>query len=156
MVTLVTGGVVVSQLFRYATQHYNWKRILLTFISLAILLLIAGFALRPIGGISKIKATPSWVLVCSAITIIAFMLLYYIADVLKKGNLFNLIKPAGTNTLLCYLLPYYAYGIPFILGLYLPAFLLTGIVGLIKSFAFALLMVLIAGWLGKLQLKLKL
>jgi hypothetical protein len=84
------------------------------------------------------------------------MLLYYVADVLKKAKVFHIIKPAGTNTLLCYLLPYYAYGIPFLLGRYLPAVLLTGIIGLIKSMAFALLMVVIAGWLGKWQVRLKL
>jgi heparan-alpha-glucosaminide N-acetyltransferase len=156
MVALVMGGVVVSQFFRYMLQRYTWKRIVVTFLSIGLLLLIAGFILRPIGGISKIKATPSWVLICSAITIVFFMVFYYIADVLNKGTVFNIIKPAGTNTLLCYLLPYYAYGIPVLLGLYLPAVLLTGAIGLIKSFAFALLMVLMAGWLEKLQLRLKL
>ena len=156
LVALVMGGVVVSMLFRSMLQRYNWKQIILSFLAIGILLLVAGFLLRPVGGISKIKATPSWVLICSAITIIVFMLLYYVADVLKKGNWFNILKPAGTNTLLCYLLPYYAYGIVGMLSLSLPAVLLTGITGLIKSLAFALLMVMMAGWLGKWQIRLKL
>jgi hypothetical protein len=84
------------------------------------------------------------------------MLFFYIADVLKKSGWFNIIKPAGTNTLLCYLLPYYAYGIPSLFAIHLPVFLLTGFIGLIKSFCFALLVVLLAGWVEKLQVKLKL
>lgn len=156
MTALVMGGVVISQLFRSSLQRYNYKQILLLFLSMAVVFIITGFALRSIGGISKIKATPSWVLICSGITTIVFMLLYYIADVLKKAALFSIIKPAGTNTLLCYLLPYFAYGIPMLMGAYLPAFLLTGFIGLFKSFAFALLMVIVAGWLGKCQVKLKL
>ena len=156
MAALVSGGIVASQLFRHFLQRYNYKQTLLFFLGLAAVLLAAGFAVRSIGGISKINATPSWVLICSAITITVFMILYYVCDVLKKTSLFNIIKPAGTNTLLCYLLPYFAYGIPTILALYLPAFLLTGTIGLIKSFAFALLMVAITGWLGKLHVRLKL
>lgn len=156
MTALVMGGVVVSQLFRSMLQRYTWKQIVMTLLIIGIVLLIAGFALRPVGGISKIKATPSWVLICSGITTIVFALLYYLADVLQKGNWFHIIKPAGTNTLLCYLLPYYAYGIPMLAGLYLPAVLLTGMVGLIKSFAFALLIVVVGGWLGKLHVNLKL
>jgi predicted acyltransferase len=156
MVALVMGGVVVSQLFTYCRQHYDFKKTLLIFFVVAACLVIAGFLLRPLGGISKIKATPSWVLICSGITIIMLMLFYWIADILKKAKWFNIIEPAGTNTLLCYLLPYYAYGIPVLLAIHLPAVLLTGFIGLIKSFLFALLMVVIAGWMGKMQVRLKL
>ncbi|MES2649637.1 MAG: DUF5009 domain-containing protein [Bacteroidota bacterium] len=156
MTALVMGGVVVSQLFRTSLQKFGYRKIIVIFLSLSALLILFGFALRPIGGISKIKATPSWVLICSGITLLLFMLLYYLADVLRKENIFKIIKPAGNNTLLCYLLPYYAYGIPVLLSLHLPALLLTGVVGLVKSFVFALLMVIIAGWLGNLNVRLKL
>jgi predicted acyltransferase len=156
MVALVMGGVIVSQLFTYCRKHYDYKKTLLVLITLALLLLVAGFLLRPLGGISKIKATPSWVLICSSITVILLMLFYYIADVLKKAHWFKIIEPAGTNTLLCYLLPYYAYSIPVLFALHLPAIILTGFIGLMKSFLFALLMVFIAGWLGKMQVRLKL
>ena len=156
MVALVTGGVVCSQLFRYCLKNYSFKKTIQIFIGLALLLLAIGFLLRPFGGISKIKATPSWVLICSAATILVFMLLYYVVDVREKQKLFTILTPAGTNTLLCYLLPYFAYGIPVLLHLYLPSILLTGALGLIKSFLFALLMVIITGWLGKANVRLKL
>ncbi|MES1225890.1 MAG: hypothetical protein ABUT20_60990, partial [Bacteroidota bacterium] len=105
---------------------------------------------------SKIRATPAWVLICSAITILVFIIVYWIADLKSKASWFSIIKPAGTNTLLCYLMPYFAYAAVVLSHLALPAVLLTGGVGLFKSFLFAMLMVAITGWLGKAGVRLKL
>jgi hypothetical protein len=85
-----------------------------------------------------------------------FIFIYWIADKAEKAHWFNFIKPAGTNTLLCYLLPHFAYALVVVLAIDYPLFMLTGIVGLIKSFLFALLVVWIAGWLGKRGVQLKL
>ncbi|MEP7257905.1 MAG: DUF5009 domain-containing protein, partial [Flavitalea sp.] len=71
---------------------------------------------------------------------------------------FAIVKPAGTNTLTCYLLPYFAYA--FLYGplesVHLPEDLLTGIPGLIKSLILALALVNIAGLLSKYGVRLKL
>lgn len=85
-----------------------------------------------------------------------FLIIYWIADLKGKAKWFNIIKPAGTNTLTCYMLPYYAYAVVVLLGLSLPASLLEGGIGLIKSFLFALLMVVLTGVFGKWGLRLKL
>jgi len=156
MTALVTGGVVISQIFRYYLQKGSSAKMIGVLLGIAVVILLGGFALRPLEGISKIRATPSWVLICSAITIIVFCIVYWIADIKGKAGWFKLIKPAGTDTLLCYLLPYYAYAVVVLLSLSLPDALLTGVVGLIKSLCFSLLMVIIAGWLGKLHIRLKL
>lgn len=156
MTGLVMGGVVTSQIFRYYIKQNNWKKLVAILFVIAAALMIAGFALRPIGGISKIRATPSWILICSAITIFVFIIIYWLADVKHKANWFNFIKPAGTDALLCYLLPYYAYAFVVLLSLSLPDVLLTGGIGLVKSLVFSLLMVFIAGLLSKLKIKLKL
>lgn len=156
MPAFVTGGALTTLIFlHYRKTNDNGKLtvILLTF---AAVLLIAGFYLRGFWGISKIRATPAWVLICSAITIVMFLLVYWIADVKAKANWFSIIKPAGTNTLLCYLMPYFAYAVVVLLHLSLPAALLNGGIGLIKSLAFSLLMVIITGLLGKAGLRLKL
>lgn len=78
------------------------------------------------------------------------------ADAKGKAHWFDFIKPAGTNTLLCYLVPYFAYTVVILLNIDYPEIMLTGIVGLIKSFLFALLVVWITGLLGKLGVQLKL
>ena len=119
-------------------------------------MLVAGFYTRTFWGISKIRATPAWVLICSAITILAFMIIYWLSEIRSRSNWFNILKPAGTNTLVCYLLPYFAYAIVVLLKLSFPEMLLTGWIGLVKSLVFSLLIVLGAGWLSKVGINLKL
>ena len=157
MPAFVSGGILTTMIFlNYRSQGENGK-LFITLFAFAALLIAGGFYMRQYwGGISKIRATPSWVFICSGITIIMFLIIYWIADLKGKAKWFNIIKPAGTNTLTCYMLPYYAYAIVVLLGLSLPSSLLEGGVGLIKSFLFALLMVVLTGVFGKWGLKLKL
>ena len=157
MTAFVTGGALTTMIFLgYRNKEENGKMFLTLFVS-AVLLIGVGFYLRQFwGGISKIRATPSWVLICSGITIIMFLFIYWIADLNSKAKWFAIIKPAGTNTLTCYMLPYYAYAVVVLLHLILPAALLNGGIGLIKSFLFSLLMVVLAGVFGKWGLRLKL
>lgn len=156
MPALVMGGVVASMIYLYYKPTARHMHMIGALAAFAILLLIAGFLTRPFWGISKIGATPSWIWICSALTILMFVLIYWIADLKNKAAWFNTIKPAGTNTLLCYLIPYFAYAIVVALGIDFPDIMLTGFIGLIKSLSFAFLVVLIAGWLGKMGLQLKL
>jgi predicted acyltransferase len=156
MPAFVTGGVLTTMLFLHFRNRNENKRLFTFLFLLALLLLAAGFFARTFWGISKIRATPAWVLICSGITIIVFMIIYWLSDLKAKSGWFTIIKPAGTNTLLCYLLPYYAYAIVVLLQLSLPGIMLTGTIGLIKSIVFSLLIVIIAGWLGKAGIKLKL
>ncbi|MEX6686765.1 DUF5009 domain-containing protein [Danxiaibacter flavus] len=156
LAALVLGGVITGQIFRYFMSGQQWQKMLLTYLVLAILLLVAGFGVRPLDGISKIRATPSWVLICSSITLFLFIVVFLVADVWGKASLFNPIKPAGTDTLLCYLMPYYAYAIVVLFNLGLPGPLLVGAVGLLKSFFFSLIMIWCAGGLNRIGIKLKL
>ena len=105
--------------------------------------------------VSQIRATPSWVLVCTALTIGLFVLTYWLGDLRQKAHWFRIIKPAGTDTLLCYLIPYFAYAILTMTGVFaLEA--LSGWVGILKSLLFSILMIQIAGLLGKAGIRLKL
>ncbi len=94
-------------------------------------------------------------MICSAITILVFTLVYWIADLLGKGDAFRIIKPAGTDTLLCYLMPYYAYALMGILTIPM-MFPWGGWAGLLKSLAFALIIVQLTGWISKRGIRLKL
>jgi hypothetical protein len=124
-------------------------------ISFAIVLIIFGFITRPIWGINKIKATPSWTSICSGIAIIGFLVTVFITDLKKKISWYQYIKPAGTSTLTCYLIPYIHYAIIGLIGIQLPIFFRTGGVGLLKSFIYALLIVLFTGILEKKNIRLK-
>ena len=156
MPAFTMGGAVTTLLLLRFRQRNETGKMMIVFSGLAIILFLAGVYTRGFWGISKIRATPAWVLICSAITIAVFVPVYWLTDQKGKAGWFRIILPAGTNTLLCYLLPYFAYGLPVMLHLYLPAVLLTGGIGLLKSFLFALLIVVITGLLGKCGIRLKL
>ena len=83
-------------------------------------------------------------------------MVYWIADVYKQANWFNIIRPAGTDTLLCYLMPYFSYAFMRLIGLNLPEVLLTGGIGLLKSLLFAILCAVITGVLIRIGIRLKL
>jgi heparan-alpha-glucosaminide N-acetyltransferase len=156
MPAFTMGGAITTMLLLRFRERAQPLKMTLVFLGLSIILLAAGFYARTFWGISKIRATPAWVLICSGITVALFIAVYWIADQKGKAHWFRIILPAGNNTLLCYLLPYFAYGVPGMLHLYLPAALLTGGIGLLKSFLFAMLIVIMTGWLGKAGLRLKL
>lgn len=153
---LTLGGVLTSLIFRRYTEQHNHKKLTMVLVLYAAMLMVMYAITRPYWGLSKLDATPAWLFVCSAITIIAFLAVYWIADVAGKAAWFNLIKAAGTGTLLCYLIPYFAYALNNLLGIDLPQVMLTGGIGLLKSFLFAVLCALITGWLIKLGIRLRL
>lgn len=151
---LVMAGVCSIVIYR--KHAMDFRKTASIFLGIAALLTAYGFMTRPLWGISKIRATPSWVSICAAINILFFVLIIFIADVKKKEKWFNIIKPAGTSTLTCYLLPYLYLPIFIVLlDLRLPLFLRTGIVGIIKCLLFALMIVLITGWLEKRRIRLR-
>jgi predicted acyltransferase len=156
MPAFTMGGVLITLLLLHFRQRNETGKMMIIFFGIAVILFLGGIYLRAFWGISKIRATPAWVLICSAITIVAFIIIYWFADRKEKASWLNFILPAGTNTLLCYLLPYYAYDVPMMFHIYLPAVVLTGIIGLFKSFLFALIIVVITGLLEKKGIRLKL
>jgi heparan-alpha-glucosaminide N-acetyltransferase len=147
-------GVICAVLYRKFSEKTIKIEVIL--ILIAVILFSFGFAARPLWGISKIRATPSWTTICAAISILTFALLIFLVDKKGKENWFKAIKPAGTSTLTCYLLPYLHEAIFLsIIGIHLPLIIRTGWMGAIKSLVFALIIVLITGWLEKRRLRLK-
>lgn len=151
---LVMGGVLTSVLFRI-NQEKGFQNIFLILSILGIVLLIYGYLIRPYYGISKIRATPSWTAICSAISVFSFLFFYWLIDMKKLKRWSDVIKPAGRSTLTCYLVPYVYYAIWSLWAISLPVFLRTGIVGLLKSLLFALLIVTITGVLNRWKISLK-
>jgi len=156
MPAFVSGGVLTTMIFLNLKKQNKNQSIFIVLSVIGIGLLVTGFYTRTFWGISKIRATPAWVLICSAITIFVFLIIYWVAELKSKAKWFDVIKPAGTNTLLCYLLPYFTYALVFSIGLSLPGWLLTGVIGLTKSLIFAFLIVVVTGLLGRIGIKLKL
>jgi heparan-alpha-glucosaminide N-acetyltransferase len=156
MPALTMAGVVLSVLYRKLAPA-NAKMFWISAIGIGLLMLIGGFALRPLGGISKIRATPSWVMICTSIGTFCFLLFIFLVDIKQKQSWFALIKPAGTSTLTAYLLPYIHYAIYNIFGkgIALPVALRTGAVGIIKCLLYSLIIILITGMLERRRIRLK-
>jgi predicted acyltransferase len=123
---------------------------------ISLVLLAAGFALRPYWNISKIRTNPPWVLICTAISMACFIGMIYLMDIKGQESRVRWLKPAGTSTLTSYLLPYIHYAILALVGagFSLPIVLRTGSIGIIKSLLYAGLIVYITGVLEKRRIRL--
>jgi len=153
---LTMGGVLTSMIFQHYRSRDDNKGLTVVLFTFSVVLIVLSILTRPFWGLAKLGATPAWLFLCSAFTIVAFLVVYWIADVYKKETWFNIIRPAGTATLLCYLIPYFAYAFTRLIGFHLPDVMLTGGIGLIKSFLFAILCAVITGSLIRLGIRLKL
>ena len=153
---LAMGGVLTTIIFRYFRKKNDNVKLTLTLLGFAGLLIIFSVLTRPYWKLAKLGATPAWLFLCSAFTIIGFVVIYWISDVNRKANWFNFIRPAGTDTLLCYLIPYFLYAIFRAVHLHWPDFIITGGIGLLKSLGIALICVYITGLLNRAGVRLKL
>jgi len=148
------AGLMTAIYYQRAAGGAKTLQILLRLVVLALVLLAAGFALRPVGGIAKLDVTPAWILICTAISVVCFVLLAWVVDIRGRENWYRLIRPAGTITLTCYLLPYFHFALYNMVGYRLPLALRTGWAGVFKSLVFAFVIVLIAGVLDKKKIRL--
>jgi predicted acyltransferase len=148
------AGIAASLLLDRANITGKQKKLPLLYLGTGVILVILGLLLRHHFIISKIQATPTWVFLCNGIAFGFLALVYFLVDLKEKAHWFDLIKPAGTSTLTCYLVPYVYYSVAAYMFT-LPVFLKTGALGLIKSFVYALIIVGITALLGKMRIKLK-
>ena len=149
------AGVLATVIFRELSKKKT-KTAYLLIIALGIINIAYGLGTRPIWGISKIQATPSWLALCTGIGFLLFVILYDIADVRGKVNWAKIIAPAGTATLTCYMVPYYVYSIRGITGIRFPDFMNASVLGLVISMIFAFAVVIFTGRMEKMGYKLKL
>ncbi len=156
LTALILGGVLTALIFNYYRSRQDNKGLVIVFVTISGVLIGLSMITRPYWGLSKLGATPAWLFLCSAFTILAFVVIYWLADMKRKEKWFDVIKPAGTDTLLCYLIPYFVYAITAVLGIHLPEIILLGGIGLLKSFLFALLCAVITGGLNRIGIRLKL
>ncbi|MCO5949923.1 heparan-alpha-glucosaminide N-acetyltransferase domain-containing protein [Mucilaginibacter flavidus] len=153
---LMMFGVVVSLLYSKIIAKGSYKWLWPIFTALGAALIALGFIVRPYThGISKIYSTPSWIYLCTGIGVLLFELIIFLVDVKGKQDWFKIIKPAGTSTLICYLIPYLLVGLMSLVHFRYPEFLDEGTGGIIRSFAISFIVILITGALEKRRIRLK-
>lgn len=155
--SIVLSGIVLSLLF-FERKHIqtNTQRFMQAIV-FTVLTAMAAWLLRPLYGISKIYATPSWSLYCVAICTVLFSVLYWLIDVKKYNRWTAFFKPAASNPLLIYILPVIVYHCQAWLGIYfMPAVFHQGWLGVAWSACYALVIMGLAIILNRLKIKLHL
>ena len=150
----VSGAFASVLLIHWGNRERPFKFIG-TMVGLGALMMGLFFISHPYWIISKIQATPTWLFVCNTISFFMVGFLYFLTDVKGKANWFSIIKPAGTVTLTCYIIPYFWYAVQRLLGCQYPDFLCVGVPGLCRSLLFSLVVVWMAGVLMKIHVRLK-
>jgi predicted acyltransferase len=153
---LTMAGVLAAILYRRGVDTGKAGRSLVILLVFAVLATVAGFGLRPFWGISKIRSTPAWILICMGISLATFVLLAWIMDQKGKKGWYQVIRPAGTSTLTCYLLPNIHFAVYHLMGdrWRLPIDLRTDGIGILKSIIYAFFIVVLTGWLEKKRVRL--
>jgi heparan-alpha-glucosaminide N-acetyltransferase len=160
MACIVMAGVVTSQIFLGPDlgpiRRPLPRRAMSVAAGLAIVMLIAGWICIPLG-ISKIRATPTWSLWSVGAAILFFIFLYWVCDVKRRTGWAFLIRPAGSNALLTYLLPDLWYFLTATFGItYLDTHLSLGWPAVIKTVVFTLVMLALASILTRAKIRLQL
>jgi predicted acyltransferase len=156
MQAFTMAGVFVSVLYIRLTQNKEVKMLWVALILMAVILFNLGFIVRYFsGGISKARDTPSWVLICTGISLVIYAGFVFLVDFRHKYNWFKIIEPAGTNTFTCYLLPFLFYPLYQMTDLGYPEYLDQGTGGLIRCLVFAFVIVWLTGLLEKINVRLK-
>ncbi len=153
-VALVTGGMIFSVVSVRWRLICNPARMTRLACLCVMLMLGAGIISHHWFITSKIMATAPWLFFNLAIVAGAYALLSWVVKAGKSGW-FDIIKPAGTATLTCYVLPYLTYSITALTGIELPYWLRTGAFGIVNCIAYAFVIVGLAWVLGHLRIKLK-
>jgi predicted acyltransferase len=152
--SMATAGMAIATLFRPNSPATTpWSRIVWTLLfggGFA----AAGFLLRPLGGLHS--SAPSWVLCSMAVACAAYALLYWLVDVKEITRWTAPIAPAGSNTLLMYMLPYVFYSMLTVLGIdYLQTHLSEGWTGVARSAVVAICLLGVTGVLTRCGIRLK-
>lgn len=150
-------GIVVSLIFFDDAKNDTVKTRYINAIVFIVLLFAAGYLLRPYYKISKNLATPTWGLYSAGFMAILFLFLFWLIDIKKVQRWTNFFKPAGSNTLLTYIIPDFIYYLTGVLGISLfPGSLDHGWIGMLWSAFFAVAVMGIVILLNKMKLKLQL
>jgi heparan-alpha-glucosaminide N-acetyltransferase len=102
---IVLAGVLVGTFFGSASGPLRPRNLAAFVLPFGLGLYAAGLILRPIQGISKIRATESYALVTAGVCALAFLGVYFLMDVLRVRRWAEFLRPVGRNPLLAYILP---------------------------------------------------
>ncbi len=149
-------GMMCSLLF--TSKSYNsisLKKKFNIILSSSIIFLLLGFISNQWWDISKLRETAPWLFYCLGISMLTYLIIYWIVDIKQKGHWFNILKPAGIATLTCYLLPSFFYALIQLTELTFSKVLTSAPIGILKCVCFSIVCIYTTKLLGKINIKLK-
>lgn len=154
---IVISGLFFSLLIR-KIGFANYKKIIGVGTVLGLSFLVLGFVLRNWFIISKILGTPSWGMICNGISVLLFVLLFYVIDVKQITKWTGVFKPAGQNSLTTYLAPDIIYYSIWMSGAHVLFYKQadSAALAIIGSIVWALAMIGFAALVSKIGIRLKL
>ena len=156
MMSLVFAGVMLSTIFFLESRLATFRAKAASALALGAVSAMTALLLTPLG-ISKIRATPTWVLYTVAACCVVYTLLYWICDVCGYTRWALPVRSAGGNTLLTYLLPDAFY---FVVGLlditWLSEHLNSGRSGVLRAVVFTAVMLALSAGVTRARLRLQL
>ena len=155
--SITLAGVVLTLIyFNEGKSKTNSRRFIEASI-FTISLLVVGYFLRPYYKISKIHATPTWCLYCSAICCIIYSALYWLIDLKGYRRWTFFFRPAGSNPLLTYIIPDIVFALEMYFGFSLVSeYFHQGLPGILWSAFYAVAVMWVVMGLNKLNIKLHL
>jgi len=154
--SIVLTGILCSVIFFDRRYDRSVQQRYLRAALLIVAMLIVGYFLRPYFKISKNEATPTWCLYSSAICVALFGLFYWLIDLKKIQGWTMFFKPAASNPLLTYLIPFIVYALSQYLNLSSPEFARHGLPGMLWSAAYAVLVMVVVMGLNRYKIRLQL
>lgn len=154
MTALVLGGVLTMSI--WLSQDWMRSRKTKALVFSWLLLILGYWITRPVWGLSKQHATPAWLFICSALTLAGFGLTLLIPKSASESSWLQPLRAAGSNTLLTYLMPFFAYALVSASPVSWPEWMLTSPIGLVKSALFAILCAEVAALLARRWIRLQL
>ncbi|MDR2064116.1 MAG: DUF5009 domain-containing protein [Prevotellaceae bacterium] len=149
------SGIIASLLMQNSEGKQKFKKLCSSCLAVAALMFAAATIAHRYFIISKLQETCTWIFYCISISFTLLIFIYWLTDIKNKKSWFNTIKPAGTATLTCYLIPSIWYCIVSLAAVGYPEFMRSGFGGLAKSLVFAFAVTGITWVLGKMKIKLK-
>jgi heparan-alpha-glucosaminide N-acetyltransferase len=156
MAAMIMAGIITASIFLGKEGRHSPRRAMLQAVGFGLIALIGGRLFTRLG-ISKIRATPTWTLYSIGASVLVFTTIYWICDVKQWTRWARFVQPAGSNTLLTYLLPDIWYFFFVAIGVtYLDTHLSYGWPGVAKTLVFTGLMLAVSAALTKAKVRLQL
>lgn len=150
---LAFAGIVATQIVLTDDFFKTLREKQIGGLAYSAILFAAGYSLIA-RGISKIRATPTWCLFTASAAVLILLLLHWLCDVAGKCGWSAFVRPAGSNTILTYLLPdlyYFGVAIP-----WLPASLNRGLPGAFRAGVFTVLILSVSAFLTHRRVRMQL